>query len=76
MSFIGRDALAAEKAEGSKLSYVTIEVDADDADCFGNEPIIIDGEVVGRGTAGGFGHFVKQVAVAGVHADRSRDRWH
>ena len=63
--FVGRDALASEKADGSKLSYVTIAVDADDADCFGNEPIIIDGEVVGRGTAGGFGHFVDQSLLLG-----------
>ena len=63
--FIGRDALASEKADGAKLSYVTIEVDADDADCFGNEPIIMDGKVVGRGTAGGFGHFVNKSLLLG-----------
>ena len=63
--FIGRDALAQESADGAKLSYVTIEVDADDADCFGNEPIIMNGEVVGRGTAGGYGHYVNKSLLLG-----------
>ena len=70
--FIGRDALAQESADGAKLSYVTIEVDADDADCFGNEPIIMGDKVVGRGTAGGFGHYVNKSLLLGyMDAERA-----
>ena len=46
-------------------TYCTIEIDADDADSFGNEPVFMDGQVVGRGTAGGYGHFVKKSLMLG-----------
>jgi hypothetical protein len=43
----------------------TLEIDADDADPFGNGPVLMDGEVVGRGTAGGFGHYVQMSLMLG-----------
>ena len=64
-SFIGRDALVRQQEAGVPNQFVTIEVDADDADAFGSEPIFIDGEVVGRGTAGGYGHHVKKSLLLG-----------
>lgn len=63
--FIGREALVREQEEGVKLKYVTIEVAADDADSLGNEPIILDGKVIGRATAGGYGHFVEKSLLLG-----------
>lgn len=63
--FTGRDALTRQQADGVPYTYSTIEIDADDADPFGNEPMFVDGEVVGRGTAGGYGHFVKKSLLLG-----------
>lgn len=63
--FIGREALIKQQQKGIPNGYCTIEIDAEDADSFGNEPIFIDGEVVGRGTAGGYGHHVKKSLMLG-----------
>ncbi len=58
--FIGRDALLARKREGiaTKLCYVTVE--ADDADCLGNEPVWDGKRLIGVVTGGAFGHTVNQ----------------
>ncbi len=63
--FTGRKALLRQKEQGIPWRYSTIEIDADDADSFGNEPVLIDGQVVGRGTAGGYGHFVGRSLMLG-----------
>ena len=63
--FTGREALMRQKEQGIPWIYSTIEIDADDADSFGNEPVYIDGKVVGRGTAGGYGHFVRKSLMSG-----------
>ena len=63
--FVGRDALTRQQAEGVPNTYCTIEIDAADADSFGNEPVFMDGEVVGRGTAGGYGHHVGKSLMLG-----------
>jgi dimethylglycine dehydrogenase len=63
--FTGREALVLQQEQGVPNQYCTIEIDADDADAFGNEPVLIDGEVVGRGTAGGYGHFVRKSLMLG-----------
>lgn len=68
--FTGRDALIAQQQKGVPNRFVTIEIEADDADPFGNEPVFVDGEVVGRGTAGGYGHHIKKSLMLGyVKAD-------
>ena len=68
--FTGRDALVRQQQEGVPNTYCTLEIDADDADSFGNEPVIMDGEVVGRGTAGGYGHHVgKSLMLGYVRSD-------
>jgi dimethylglycine dehydrogenase len=64
-AFTGRDALVLQQEQGVPYQYCTIEIDADDADPFGNEPVLMDGEVVGRGTAGGYGHFVGKSLMLG-----------
>ena len=69
-AFTGREALIAQQRSGVPNAFRTIEIDADDADPFGNEPIFMDGEVVGRGTAGGYGHYVgKSLLLGYVRSD-------
>ena len=61
-----------QQEEGIPNTYCTIEIDADDADPFGNEPVFMDGEVVGRGTAGGYGHFVgKSLMLGYIRTDKA-----
>ena len=74
--FVGRDALVAQREAGVPQDFVTLEIEADDADPWGNEPIY-DGEaMVGRATSGAYGHTVgKSLAlgyVARDHAVRGR----
>ena len=74
--FVGREALVAQREAGVPQDFVTLEIEADDADPWGNEPIY-DGEaMIGRATSGAFGHTVgKSLAlgyVARDHAVRGR----
>ena len=63
--FIGKAAALKEKQEGPKRQRVYLEVDALDADVMGDEPIWVDGKVVGWVTSGGFGHHVNQSLAQG-----------
>ena len=63
--FTGRQALIEQQEQGVLNKFCTIEIEADDADSFGNEPIIIDEKVVGRGTSGGYGHFIQKSLMLG-----------
>ena len=55
--FIGRDGLAEWKSKGLSYGFVTLEVhNVEDADALGNNPIYLDGKVIGRATSGGYGH--------------------
>ncbi len=56
--FIGREALQAQLVAGVPNRFVTFEVhDVTDADALGGEPLYdIDGTLVGRATAGCYGH--------------------
>ena len=56
--FVGRDALLKQRAEGVPQRFVTLKVDADDADPWGNEPLYDGDTMVGRATAGAYGHCV------------------
>ena len=73
--FTGRAALEQQRAEGVPNRFVTLAVAVDDndpdgpADPHGNEPIYRDGRMVGRATAGGYGHALGQsLALAYVEA--------
>lgn len=57
-SFIGRDAVVAENASGGKVRLVGFKIDAGDADCIGDEPILRDGKAVGWVTSGGYSHIL------------------
>ena len=68
--FIGRAAALAERERGPARRLVTLEVEADDADALGFEPVWQAGRRVGFVTSGGYGHVVgKSLALALVEAD-------
>jgi dimethylglycine dehydrogenase len=58
--FIGRGALERQRAAGVPNHFITLEVhDVTDADALGNEPLFdAAGAMVGRATAGGYGHAI------------------
>ena len=63
--FIGKSAAFKEKQEGPKRTRICMQVDATDADVMGDEPIWVDGKVVGWVTSGGYGHWVDQSLAQG-----------
>ncbi len=69
--FAGKQALEAWKRRGFKNSFATLEVRGhNEADPLGNNPIFVDGELVGRTTSGNFGFRVgKSLALAMVRPD-------
>ncbi len=65
--FIGRDALAEAKEAGPRTKLVPILLEDPRSVCLGNEPVRIDGEIVGRVTTGGYGYTLeKSIAYAYV----------
>lgn len=73
--FIGRDAALAERSSnGPEQRLVTLEVDADNADASGFEPVWLDGKRVGFVTSGGYGHTIgKSLAMALVDRDHAAE---
>ena len=64
--FLGREALLNQRAAGVPRSFVTITVDEiEDADPGGNEPLWKGDKMVGRATAGAFGHYTGQSLAIG-----------
>ena len=71
--FIGRDGLIKQKEMGIPKNYALIEVAANDSDPWGNEPLFLNGKMVGRTTSGGFGYAVnKSLALAYVDAAHAK----
>ncbi|MDP6729896.1 MAG: FAD-dependent oxidoreductase, partial [SAR324 cluster bacterium] len=67
--FTGREALLLQRESGVPQEFVTLEVDVDDADPMGNEPVFSGNEMVGRATSGCFGHSIgKSLALAYVES--------
>jgi dimethylglycine dehydrogenase len=54
--FVGRAAARKEAKSGGRLRLVSFIVEAGDADAIGDEPIWLDGKVVGWVTSGGYAH--------------------
>ena len=54
--FIGKAGAIDERDGGGKLRLLSFVVDASNADVIGDEPISIDGDVVGWVTSGGYAH--------------------
>ncbi|MEM8796331.1 MAG: FAD-dependent oxidoreductase [Pseudomonadota bacterium] len=71
--FVGRDAAIAERDSGGPAQIlVTLNIEADDADASGFEPIWSNGERVGFVTSGGFGHTLdKSMAMALVNREHA-----
>ena len=70
--FIGRAALAAAKAAGPGKQLRCLVLDDPRSVCLGNEPVRVDGEVVGRVTSGGYGFAVERsIAYAYLPAARA-----
>ena len=66
--FVGREALVRQQQEGVPHRFVTLAIEARDADAWGNEPIWRDGTMVGRATAGAYGHAVGRSLALGYVA--------
>ena len=65
--FLGRDALLTWQKAGARNQLVTLEVaDVVDADVLGNNALMMNGDVVGRATGGGFGFRVQKSLALGM----------
>ena len=65
--FIGRDGALRLAQQPLVHRLCALEIDADDADAWGGEPVVSGGEFVGYVTSGGYGHRVgKSLALAYV----------
>ena len=63
-NFYGRNGLAEWKSRGFLYGFATLEVHGvTDADALGNNPIYLDGRVIGRATSGGYGHRIQKSLV-------------
>jgi 4-methylaminobutanoate oxidase (formaldehyde-forming) len=56
--FVGRDALVAAGDDGPRRRLACVTLDDPRSIALGNEPVRVDGDVVGRVTTGGFGYTV------------------
>ncbi|WP_300018832.1 FAD-dependent oxidoreductase [uncultured Roseobacter sp.] len=73
--FIGRAAAEADRDNGPARKLVAFEVDAEDADVQGYEPIWQDGAVVGFCTSGGYSHHAgKSIALGFLPSNRAAER--
>lgn len=73
--FIGRKAALAERdGNGPAKLLATLEVDADDADASGYEPVWADGKLAGFVTSGGYGHTIgKSLAMALIDREHAKE---
>jgi len=70
--FLGRDALVAARAAGPRKRLRCLVLDDPRAVCLGNEPVRVDGAIVGRVTSGGYGFAVERsIAFAYLPPDRA-----
>jgi dimethylglycine dehydrogenase len=56
--FVGREAVLRQRDGEPSHRLVTLVIDADDADAWGDEPVLADDRVVGFVTSGGYGHTI------------------
>ena len=71
VDFIGRDALIAAKDAGPRKRLRCLVLDDTRSVCLGNEPVRVEGEIVGRVTSGGYGFAVERsIAYAYLPPDR------
>jgi dimethylglycine dehydrogenase len=58
--FIGKPATLRSKQQGPRIKLVYMTVDAENSDCFGNEPIYQGDKLVGITTGGAYGHAIEK----------------
>ena len=58
--FIGREALVAAKEAGPRKRLACLVIDDPRSVALGNEPVRVDGQIVGRVTSGGYGFAVER----------------
>jgi len=72
--FIGSDALRNKLQSGVDIKIVYLEVDVDDADPRGNEPVYFNDKIVGVVTSGAYGFRVKKsIAFAYVNSNLAKE---
>jgi 4-methylaminobutanoate oxidase (formaldehyde-forming) len=72
IDFLGRDALLAAKAAGPRRRLRCLVLGDPRSVCLGNEPVRVDGAIVGRVTSGGYGFAVERsIAYAYLPPDRA-----
>ncbi len=73
--FVGKTAALAERdGNGPDKKLVTLQVDADDADASGYEPVWAGENLVGFVTSGGYGHYTgKSLAMALVDREQAAE---
>ena len=59
-NFVGKDATLRQQRGDRNLQLVYFEIEADDSDVRGAEPIFLGDDCVGVTTSGGYGHFVQK----------------
>jgi dimethylglycine dehydrogenase len=75
--FIGRAASLSKKQRGERIKLAYMTVEAGDNDCRGNEPVYLNGKVVGLTTSGAYGFAVnKSLAFAYVEPDVAKAGQH
>jgi len=73
-NFIGSEVLRDKLQSGVDIKIVYLEVDVDDADARGNEPVYYENKIVGVVTSGGYGFRTnKSLAFAYVHSELAKD---
>ncbi|HJO13290.1 MAG: GcvT family protein [Pelagibacteraceae bacterium] len=69
-TFVGSEAIREKLDEGIDIKIVYLEVDSDDADAIGNEPVYSQNKIIGVTTSGGYGFRVnKSLSFAYVKAE-------
>ena len=63
--FIGKQAVLAQKKKGAERILCTFIVDAKDADAVADEPIWLQGKVIGFVTSGGYAHYSEKSVALG-----------
>ena len=71
--FIGRDSLMQTYEEGCENRIVTIVMDDRNANPLGNEPVLLDGTIVGKTTSAAFGYRIgAPIAIADLKVGEAR----
>ena len=61
VAYVGSEKLLEQQREGCRTKFVTLAIEPEDADPFGNEPVYAKGGgMVGRLSSGGYGHRIGQ----------------